>query len=257
MKIKEKFDWLKQKEETALIVYLTAGFPTLEESMRNLRLISESGADLIEVGVPFSDPIADGPTIQYASQVALEKGVTLKDIVKKIREVKVETPLVFMSYLNPLLAYGEEKLFQDLMEAGISGLIIPDLPVDESQKWVRLSNSCGTDMIFLITPTSPDDRIQLVAEHTSGFIYCVSVTGITGVREGLPTGLLELIAKIKTKTDKPVAVGFGMSNPEQIRMLQGKVEGVIVGSRIVEAIRKKENLEGIVGELKKATQMRA
>lgn len=254
MKIKNSFDSLKQREEAALVVYYTAGFPTMEESMENVCLFAEYGADLIEIGVPFSDPIADGPTIQRASQVALENGVNLKSILSEVKKIRVKTPLVLMSYLNPLLRYGKEKLYADAKEAGISGFIVPDLPVDESNDWIRLSLEWDIDLVFLLAPTSSDERIRLVAKYTRGFIYCVSVTGTTGMRQGISSELFGFVKRIRSITDTPVAVGFGISTLEQIKTLRETVDGVIVGSRIIEAVKQGEDLRGIIGEFKAATK---
>ncbi len=254
MKIEEQFNHLKSKHEMALIVYHTAGFPTLEDSMEQLRLIEANGADMIEIGIPFSDPIADGPTIQHASHIALQNGVTLKKIIASIAQIHIQIPLVMMSYLNPLLAYGSESLFRDMNRAGFSGLIIPDLPAEESEEWITLSKSYGIDLIFLVTPTTSDERIRLITDRSEGFVYCVSLTGITGVRDGLPAGLFDFINNVKRSTDKPVAVGFGFSTPEQIHMLQHRVDGVIVGSRVVNAVEKKENVAELIQELKSATR---
>lgn len=254
MRIDEKFDLLKKKGEVALIVYLTAGFPTLKELMHNVYLLSENGADLIEVGVPFSDPTADGPTIQHASQVALKKNTCLKNILVELEKIKVDTPLILMSYFNPLLSYGKEKLFRDIKRSGVSGIIIPDLPVEEAREWIKVSNSSGIDPILLVSPTSTNQRIRLIAEYSRGFIYCVSTTGTTGMRDELPIGLLDFIQNIKSMTDKPVAVGFGISTPDHVRLLRDEADGVIVGSRIIEAIEKKEDLREIVRGLKEATK---
>lgn len=254
MKIQEQFDRLKSKNEMALIVYHTAGFPTLDDSMKNIKLFETNGADIIEIGIPFSDPIADGPTIQHASHIALQNGVTLKKIIASVAQINVQIPLVMMSYLNPLLAYGSERLFQDMSRSGFSGLIVPDLPAEESEEWVTLSQSHGIDLIFLVTPTTSEERIRLITDRSEGFVYCVSLTGITGVRDGLPPGLFNFIKGVQKTTNKPVAVGFGFSTPEQIRMLQHQVEGVIVGSRIVDAIDKKEDVAGLIQQLKSATR---
>ncbi|MBN2030396.1 tryptophan synthase subunit alpha [bacterium] len=254
MKIQEQFDQLKSKHEMALIVYHTAGFPTLDASMAHIQLFEQNGADFIEIGIPFSDPIADGPTIQHASHVALQNGVTLKKIITSVAQINIRVPLVMMSYLNPLLAYGSESLFRDMSRAGFSGIIVPDLPVEESEEWVALSKSYGIDLIFLVTPTTSDQRIRLITDRSEGFIYCVSLTGITGVRNGLPPGLFDFTRRVKKATDKPLAVGFGFSTPEQIRMLQYQADGVIVGSRIVDAIDKKEDVTGLIRRLKSATK---
>ena len=157
--IQEKFNELKQRGETALIIYITAGFPSLEESINNVITLAKNGADIIEIGVPFSDPVADGPTIQYSSQIALLKGVTLKDIINEIKKINLDTPLVIMSYLNPLLAYGKDKLFKDMKDAGISGIIIPDLPIEDSGEWTSLGGTYNIDVIYLVAPTSSAERI--------------------------------------------------------------------------------------------------
>ncbi|MGB3477780.1 MAG: tryptophan synthase subunit alpha [bacterium] len=252
--IREKFNELKQKNEIALILYMTAGFPSLSESMNNLVEFAKNGADIIEIGIPFSDPVADGPTIQYSSQIALSHGVTLKDIISEIDKTKIDIPLVIMSYLNPVLAYGKERLLKDMKDAGISGIIIPDLPVEESEDWPSLSEAYNIDVIFLAAPTSSGERIRLIAQHSRGFIYYVSITGTTGVRNKLSSGLSGFIKNMRQATDKPIAVGFGISSPEQIVSLREEVDGVIIGSRIIEAMRKKEDLKIVVRNLKEATR---
>jgi len=253
--IREKFNELKQKNEIALILYMTAGFPSLSESMNNLVEFAKNGADIIEIGVPFSDPVADGPTIQYSSQIALSNGVTLRDIISEINKTKIDIPLVIMSYLNPVLAYGnKESLLKDMKDAGISGIIIPDLPVEESEDWPSLSKDHNIDVIFLAAPTSSGERIRLIAQHSRGFIYYVSIAGTTGVRDKLSSGLSGFIKNMRQATDKPIAVGFGISSPEQIVSLREEVDGVIIGSRIIEAMRKKEDLKIVVRNLKEATR---
>ncbi len=254
MRIRETFDILNQAGEMLFIPYITAGYPSLEESINIFRMLCEYGADIIEIGVPFSDPIADGPTIQYSSQIALQNGVTLKKLMGRLRDVKIDKPLILMSYLNPLLAYGKENLYRDMKEIGLSGIIVPDMPAEESDEWLSLSKAYDIDIIFLVAPTSSDERIRFIAERSCGFIYCVSITGTTGMRDELPGGLLRFIRKIKKLTDVPVAVGFGISTPEQILTLKGEIDGVIVGSRIIEAIRRGENLKEIVAKLKSTTR---
>ena len=251
MSVRETFERLKEKNELALIAYLTAGFPTLEKSMENLKLVSESGADLVEIGIPFSDPIADGPTIQYASHNALKNGVTLTAILEELKKIKLSIPLILMSYFNPLLSYGNSKLFKDLEEAGIRGIIIPDLPVEETSEWISHSE---TSIIFLIAPTSTEDRIRLIAEKTDSFIYCVSVAGTTGTRENLSPDLIPFIKRIKAITDKPIAVGFGISTPQHVSLLREHADGVVVGSRLIEAVKKGEDLAGLIKKLKIATK---
>ncbi|RKY55363.1 MAG: tryptophan synthase subunit alpha [Candidatus Neomarinimicrobiota bacterium] len=251
MKINETFDLLRKKNEMALIVCLTAGFPTLEKSMEYLQLVSESGADMIEIGIPFSDPIADGPTIQYASHNALKNGVTLTSILEELKKIKLSVPLILMSYFNPLLAYGNMKLSNDLEEAGINGIIVPDLPVEETSEWISHS---GISIIFLVAPTSTESRIRLVAEKSDSFLYCVSIAGTTGTREKLSPDLIPFVKKIKKITDKPVAVGFGISTPQHISALRRQAEGVIVGSRVIEAVKRGEDLAALVEQLKAATK---
>lgn len=252
--IEEKFNDLKKRGETALIIYITAGFPSLKESLKNAILLSKNGADIIEIGVPFSDPVADGPTIQYSSEIALSNGVTLKDIIKEIKKIRLDTPLVIMSYLNPLLAYGKEKLFKDMRDSGISGIIIPDLPAEDSNEWTSLGDIYDIDVIFLIAPTTSPERIEYIVKKSQGFIYCVSVTGTTGARDKLSPDLMQFLKVVRKLSDKPVAVGFGISNSHQIKLLRKEVDGVIVGSRIIEAIKKKENLKELVNKFKKATR---
>ncbi len=250
--IKLKFKELKERKEIALVVYITAGFPSFAESINNIRLIAKNGADMIEIGVPFSDPVADGPTIQYSSGVALSRGVNLGRIIRAVKSLKLNTPLILMSYLNPLLAYGKERLLNDIKEAGFRGIIIPDLPVEEADDLLMLTQRHNVDFIFLVAPTSSRDRIKIISERSRGFIYCVSSTGTTGMKDKLPTALFDLIVNVRELTDKPIAVGFGISNPEQIRALSTKVDGVIVGSRIIEAIKNGQDLPVIIRGLKDA-----
>jgi tryptophan synthase alpha chain len=253
--IKEKFDELKKRGETALIIYITAGFPSLKESLKNAILLSKNGADIIEIGVPFSDPVADGPTIQYSSEVALSNGVTLKDIIKEIKKIRLGTPLVIMSYLNPLLSYGKEKLFKDMRDSGISGIIIPDLPADDSCEWTSLGDAYDIDVIFLVAPTSSPERIKQIVEKSRGFVYCVSVTGTTGERDELSPGLLNFLREVKQITQKPIAVGFGISTTKQIEFLRNKADGIIIGSRIIKAIKNKEDLKILVRKFKQSTKI--
>lgn len=253
MTIRDTFNSLAARRETALIPYVTAGFPTLDESLENLQTIAGAGADLMEIGIPFSDPVADGPTIQHAAHTALEQGVRLTDILSALESVRLSLPLIAMSYLNPLLAYGP-NLIADLGKAGISGLIVPDLPVEEADGWLDACRSGGIDLIFLAAPTSTPQRLRAIAEKSDAFIYYVSVTGTTGARSTLPPGLIDALASLKKITDKPVAAGFGISTPDQVRALHGRADGVVVGSRVIEAIRRGEDLEKLIRDLKNATK---
>ncbi|MCH7838881.1 MAG: tryptophan synthase subunit alpha [Planctomycetes bacterium] len=254
MKIDETFARLRQRRETALIPYVTGGYPTLDDSMEHLGVMASHGADLLEVGVPFSDPIADGPTIQHASETALAEGVTLDGILTALGQVKIEQPIVLMSYLNPLLAYGRNRLFSAVQKARISGVIVPDLPVEEADDWRLAAQAADVSLIGLAAPTSTDERIRAIVRQCSGFLYCVSLTGTTGMRADLAPELDGWLARIKRYTDLPLAVGFGISKPEHIRALYGKADGVIVGSRIIDAIRRGEDLAGLIQTLKEATR---
>jgi tryptophan synthase alpha chain len=252
--ISEKFKELKAQNEAALILYLTGGYPNLSVSMKTLKTLAESGADIIEIGIPFSDPIADGPTIQESSYTSLMKGATLKRIISNVKKLKIDKPLVFMSYLNPLLAYGKEEILRDMHNCNVNGLIIPDLPVEEASEWIDLSKEHEIELIFLLTPTSSVRRRKKIAKESRGFIYCVSVLGTTGVRTEMPDYLDKLLKDTRKITDKPIALGFGISTAEQIESLKNKVDGVILGSRIIEAVKHEENLKELVAEFKEATK---
>lgn len=254
MSIAEKFKELKTKNETALILYLTGGFPNLAESMKIIKTLDESGADIIEIGIPFSDPIADGPTIQESSHTSLMKGTSLRRIINNIKKLETQKPLVFMSYLNPLLAYGKEEILHDMNKSGVSGLIIPDLPVEEAAEWIELSKEYDIELIFLLTPASPPKRRKKIVQESRGFVYCVSVLGTTGVRNEMPAYINKFLKDVKKSTETPIALGFGISTAEQIKSLRDQVDGVILGSRIIEAIKNEENLKDLVAEFKEATK---
>jgi tryptophan synthase alpha chain len=254
MTLRDTFQTLRARNEMAFMPYQTAGFPTLDASLKNLGRLAEHGADLLEIGIPFSDPIADGPTIQYSSHVALENGVRLKDVIVALRQLDFPCPLVMMSYLNPLIAYGRERLFADLEAARVDGLIIPDLALEEADEWLGKARPHGISMIFLLAPTSTDERIARAAELTDGFLYAVSLTGTTGARHSLAAGLPEFLSRIRAMTDRPIVVGFGISSPEHVRALRGHADGVVVASRIIDAIRAGDEWTGLVKSLKAATR---
>ena len=220
----------------ALIPFITAGYPSLEMSRRLIPALVEGGADLIEIGVPFSDPLADGATIQRASQVALEQGTTLRDCLELVRESRargVTVPILLMGYLNPFYQYGLEALARDAAEAGVDGFIIPDLPLEESDEVLEPLRRYERDLIFLVAPTSTDARIKEVARRGSGFIYCVSLTGVTGARDRLSDELPAYIARVRSHTDLPLAIGFGISRPEHVRQAAELADGVIVASALI------------------------
>jgi tryptophan synthase alpha chain len=254
MTIAAMFARLRQRKELALMPYVMAGYPTLPRSLEIMRLVAENGADLIEIGVPFSDPVADGVTIQAASQVALDCGFRLHDLLSALSKQLLVCPAVLMSYLNPLLAYGRESLMNELRRAGITGLIIPDLPIEESGDWLAAARISGLSIIFLVAPTSCDERIRRIAAQSDGFIYAVSVSGTTGVRDQANSQLPEYLGRIRRSTDKPVAVGFGISKPDHMGTLRGAADGAIIGSRLVQAIDRNEDLAALMRLFKEATR---
>lgn len=221
--------------------YYPLGYPDLETSVDVIEALAKNGADLIEVGLSFSDPLADGPVIQQATQTALEKGITIKKsllAVKELRKRGVEIPLILMGYYNPMLAYGLEKFVRDAKDAGADGFIIPDLPVEEFGEFESINNDLP--LIRMIAPTSSAERMEKIARNANGFIYLVSVTGITGERKSVAEGLSDLIANVRQHTNIPVCVGFGIGTPEQAKEVGQMADGVIVGTACVRAIGSSE-----------------
>jgi tryptophan synthase alpha chain len=231
------FDHVQAEGRAAFMPYFTLGYPTLETSLDIIEGLAAS-ADLIELGVPFSDPLADGPTIQHSSQIALENGVTLKSCLESVRALRgrgVDIPLLLMGYVNPILAYGVTRFAADAAEAGASGFIVPDLPPEEADE---LSEACADHnlaLVYLLAPTSTDERVAYVASRSSGFVYLVSLTGVTGARDSLPPDLEAFVERVRAATGKPLAVGFGIGTPEQAELVGGHADGVIVGSALVAA----------------------
>ncbi len=239
-RIDRKFAALAEKEEKALITYVMAGDPDLEVTAALIRTLARSGADLIELGAPFSDPLADGPAIQRAGQRALAAGANLAAILNLVRQVREDTdvPLVIMSYFNPVLQFGLQEFAAGAAEAGVDGVILPDLPLEESGRILQLLEDQAVHLVPLLAPTSTDDKINRVAQGNNGFVYCVSLTGVTGTRENLPAGVELFLQRVRRQIKQPVAVGFGISNPQQARKLTPYADGVIVGSAIVNLIEK-------------------
>jgi len=228
----------KQSGHKALIPYVTVGYPSIEDTLEVVPLLASSGCDIVELGIPFSDPLADGVTIQKASFSALNNGVTPKlclEVAKKLSR-KVNIPLVFMTYFNPVLSYGLEKFCSACASSGVDGLIIPDLSPDEGLELEAVTQKHSLDLIYLLAPTSSEERIRLVAERARGFIYLVSVTGVTGTRGNLPSELGTFVARVRKVAKQPLCVGFGISTPEQARHVAQIADGVIVGSRIIQLI---------------------
>ena len=237
-RISKKFKRLKQQGKKAFIPYTMVGDPSLERTRDVVLLFEECGADIVELGVPFSDPLADGPTIQRASERALKNGVTLRKVLSFVKDLRqtTEIPLVLMTYFNPVFKYGIENFIKGAGGFGVDGVIIPDLPPDEAGGFIRLSRKSALDTIFLLAPTSTEDRIVKVTKASSGFIYYVSITGITGANLLLDGSMDLLISNIKKYTDKPIAVGFGVSTPEEASAIARISDGVIVGSAIVKRL---------------------
>ena len=227
------------KNKPIFMPYFPLGYPDLDTSIDVIEALAKNGADLIEVGLSFSDPLADGPVIQHATQIALEKGITVKkslEAVKELRQRGVDIPLILMGYYNPMLAYGLEKFVRDAKEAGADGFIIPDLPMEESDEFVGASHDSPLPLIPMLAPTSSPERMEMIARNAKGFIYLVSVTGITGERKSLSEGLGELIAQVREHTSAPVCVGFGIGTPEQAREVGTMADGAIVGTACVRTI---------------------
>jgi tryptophan synthase alpha chain len=236
--IEAMFAQTKAAGRGAFLPYYPIGYPTYEESIDAIEAMAQAGVDGFEIGVPFSDPLADGPVIQAATQVALENGVTVRRCLEAIAELRrrgVTQPMLCMSNLNPLLAYGPDQFVKDAQAAGVDGLIIPDLPTEEIQLFAGACEAAGMAQVFFVAPTSTQARIQQVAQAATGFIYLVSVTGVTGVRSELPPDLSEIIQRVRQETDTPLVVGFGISTPAQASLISRMTEGFIVGSALVRA----------------------
>jgi tryptophan synthase alpha chain len=226
----------KKDRRKALVAYITTGYPSIEATMKVALVLAESGCDIIELGIPFSDPLADGVTIQNATHQALLNGVTVKKCLEAAGKIRrtVSIPLVFMGYLNPILHYGMEGFCADCAKAGIDGLIIPDLPPGELPALDDSAGRHGIDIISFLAPNSSDARIKEVASKAQGFIYLVSVTGVTGVRKGFSADLKGFIARVRQATDLPLCIGFGISSAEQAAQAAELADGVIIGSRIIQ-----------------------
>lgn len=228
----------------AFIPYVTVGYPSIEATLKVVPLLASNGCDLVELGIPFSDPIADGVTIQKASFHALQNRVSPKICLELAKELsqKIEVPLVFMSYFNPIFNYGLEEFCNACAESGIDGLIIPDLPPEEGYDLEIVTQNHGIDLIYLLAPPSTKKRIQLVAEKSRGFIYLVSVTGVTGARDKLPSDLEAFVARVRRVASQPLCVGFGISTSQQAEQIARIADGVIVGSRIIQLMDKDKSL---------------
>jgi tryptophan synthase alpha chain len=251
------FDRCKAENRKAFIAYITAGDPTLDLTAPLVLALERGGADLIELGVPFSDPIADGPVIQRASDRALRAGMTTRKVLDIVREVrrKSQIPILLFSYLNPLLRYGFDALAKDSVQAGADGVLMTDLCVEEAQDAVRRVRAQGLDAVFLAAPTSTDSRLQRVAEQSSGFVYLVSRTGITGEQSSLSGSAIPLVRRMRELTHLPLAVGFGISTPDQVKEVGAIADGVVVGSAIVRFIEEHSTDAALPQKLERFVQV--
>ncbi len=260
-RITVKFNELRQKKEKGLITYVTAGYPDLDATVEIAEAMTKAGADLIELGIPFSDPVADGPVIQEAAQGALESGVGLSSIIRTAETIRSKTdiPLIFMTYYNPVLQYGLDRFVKHSAASGIDGLIVPDLPHEEAGPLLECCRKEGVALIPLVAPTTTPKRMEMICRDAEGFVYCVSVTGVTGARKEIDTDLANFTGGVRKHTDLPLAIGFGISSPELAARFKDYCDGLVVGSAIVNlVIKNKERdkmlsaVSGLVGDIKKA-----
>ncbi|MGE5398182.1 MAG: tryptophan synthase subunit alpha [Chitinophagales bacterium] len=253
-KIQRVFSDLKQEGKKGLITYITGGFPSLERTRDTILRMADGGADIIEIGIPFSDPVADGPVIQAASQQALENGTRISDLIEVVAQVRKESqvPILFMTYYNPVLQFGLDRFCRQSADTGVDGLIIPDLPFEESSPLQNLADQYGLDLIPLVAPTTPADRVGLICSQARGFVYCISVTGVTGGQTEITTNLAGLSDKVRTASSLPVAIGFGVSDPKTARKVAPYADAVVVGSALVRLMAEERfsEIEDLVREIK-------
>ena len=238
-KVDQKFYELKNNKKIALMPFIMAGDPNIEKTSEILLKLQENGADLIELGIPYSDPLADGPIIQLSASRALKSGTTPKKVIKLLDSLKgkLNIPIILFTYLNPLLCFGFEHFCELASNAGVSGLIIPDLPLEEAYKFSQIVSNHSMDLVLLVAPTTPFERMKKISNHTKGFTYLVSVTGVTGERNKMESRVENLISKLKEINNNPIAVGFGISTPEHVnKVREWGADGVIIGSAFVKRI---------------------
>ncbi|HEY9891091.1 MAG TPA: tryptophan synthase subunit alpha [Candidatus Sericytochromatia bacterium] len=251
--VSDCFKSLKSRSQCALIPFITAGDPDLKTTAEALRVLDKSGADMIELGVPYSDPLADGPTIQAAATRALQKGVRWDNVLEMIKDVapQLKAPLILFAYYNPILNRGIEAFLKEIAEAGVQGLVVPDLPLEEAESLLKPAAVIGIEVILLVAPTSPKERIEAIAHQSQGFIYLVSVTGVTGMRTKIESRVQDILQQMRTVTNKPIGVGFGISEPEQAKQVKDwGADAVIVGSAVVKRLAEGTPAEGLaaIGE---------
>lgn len=251
--VSDRFKSLGEHSQCALIPFITAGDPDLKTTAQALRVLDKSGADLIELGVPYSDPLADGPTIQAAATRALQRGVRLDDVLEMVKDVSpdLKAPLILFTYYNPILNRGIESFLKQIAGVGVQGLVVPDLPLEEAESLLKPAAEIGIEVVLLVAPTSPKERIEAIARQSQGFIYLVSVTGVTGMRTQLESRVQDILQQMRTVTDKPIGVGFGISQPEQAKQVKNwGADAVIVGSAFVKRLADGTPAEGLsaIGE---------
>lgn len=253
-RIDRTFKKLAKSGSKALIPYIMAGDPDIDATKRYIHDLESSGADIIELGVPFSDPLADGPTIQRAAERSLQKGTTMRKVLGLVKEIRKtsQIPLILMTYYNPIFKLGIESFITKAVKAGVDGVIIPDLIPDEAEEFIKLSRQHDLNTIFLLAPTSTAERIRKVTKASTGFIYFVSITGITGAKLSVGGLMKNTLATINSITRKPVAVGFGVSNAKEAASVARLADGVIIGSAIVKLIAKGKSIKGFVKNIRKA-----
>lgn len=237
--VSQCFESLRDRGQCALIPFITAGDPDLATTAEALRILDRSGADIIELGVPYSDPLADGPVIQAAATRALQRGTRLEAVLDMVRQVSPElrAPIVLFTYYNPILNQGIENFLKQIADAGAKGLVVPDLPLEESETLIQAAAKLGVEVVLLVAPTSPKERIEAIARQAQGFIYLVSVTGVTGIRTQLEDRVQDILMDLRTITDKPIGIGFGISQPEHARqVMDWGADAVIVGSAFVKRL---------------------
>lgn len=239
----------KKSDEKIMSLFITSGYPDLESTVELVLGMERNGADIIELGMPFSDPLADGPTIQYANNIAIENGITMAKIFEMVKEIRKssEIPIVLMGYINPIYRYGVEKFCADAEKAGVDGLIIPDAPLEESSMIRESVEKSNLSLIYLVAPNSTSERMKLIDERSEGFVYCVSVTGVTGARDGdeIADSVLRFIDRVNTNvTRNPRLVGFGIKNHKDAQRISDQLDGFIVGSALIETIREQYPKEG-------------
>jgi tryptophan synthase alpha chain len=237
--VSDRLKSLHDRSQCALIPFITAGDPDLKTTAQALRVLDQSGADIIELGVPYSDPLADGPTIQAAATRALQRGVRLDDVLDMVKDVTpdLNAPIVLFAYYNPILNRGIESFLKQIADVGVKGLVVPDLPLEEAESLLKPAAEIGIEVVLLVAPTSPQQRIEAIARQSQGFIYLVSVTGVTGMRDQIESRVQDILQQIRTLTDKPIGVGFGISQLEQAQQVKAwGADAVIVGSAFVKRL---------------------